>query len=36
MEITKEAEVPRKEIERAIERKRKVEADFGYRTFRPG
>jgi putative component of toxin-antitoxin plasmid stabilization module len=33
--IIKEAEVPRKEIERAIERKRKVEADFGHRTFRP-
>ena len=32
--LTKEREVPRREIRRAIERKRQVEADFKLYTFR--
>jgi len=33
--ITKEREVPSKEIERAIQRKEQVEADFKRHAFRP-
>jgi phage-related protein len=34
--ITKEREVPNREIDRAIQRKEQVEADFKRYTFRPG
>ena len=33
--LTKEREVPRREIDQAVERKRMVEADFEKFTFRP-
>jgi phage-related protein len=33
--LTKEREVPRRELDKAVERKRKVEADFEKFTFRP-
>lgn len=33
--LTKEREIPESEINRAVERKKQVEADFGNRTFRP-
>lgn len=33
--LTKEREVPPREIDRAVERKQRVEADFERNTFRP-
>ncbi len=33
--LTKEREVPPREIDRAVQRKRLVEADFNRYTFRP-